>query len=76
MVATNPANDDERDRGYGVCFNCPYCGEALTPLLSVSPWHFYHCNNCGPISLPPNGRIRRTEPSDYGAATTATKRAS
>jgi hypothetical protein len=49
----------------GVPFNCPYCGRALVYLSSEREWHFYECEACGPITMPPNGRIRRTRSTDY-----------
>ena len=49
----------------GVPLNCPYCGELMAHLLSEEDWHFYHCETCGPITLPPDGLIRRTKASDY-----------
>ena len=51
--------------GYAVPLNCSYCGKAMTQLRSQGHWHFYQCERCGPITLPPNGQIRRTNPSDY-----------
>jgi hypothetical protein len=37
--------------------------------ISQNDWHFYQCEACGPITLPPNGLIRRTQKSDHAAAT-------
>jgi hypothetical protein len=52
----------------GVPLNCPYCGRALEHLHSEDDWHFYQCAQCGPITLPPNGLIRRSEASDYAVS--------
>ena len=49
--------------------NCPYCGCAMAHQISQNDWHFYQCEACGPITLPPNGLIRRTQKSDHAAAT-------
>ena len=47
--------------------NCPYCGRSMTYLARYEDWLFYRCepDGCGPITLLPGGRIRRTEESDY-----------
>ena len=49
--------------------NCPYCGRAMAHQISQNDWRFYQCEGCGPITLPPNGLIRRTQESDYAAST-------
>jgi len=39
----------------------------MTYLARYEDWLFYRCepDGCGPITLLPGGRIRRTEESDY-----------
>ena len=51
--------------GLPVPFNCPYCGLRMAHMLSEENWHFFQCEACGPISLPPDGRIRRSNATDY-----------
>ena len=48
--------------------NCPYCGRAMAHWGRQNHWLFYQCVMCGPITLLPNGLIRRTQASDYAAA--------
>ena len=52
---------------HSVPLNCRYCGQRLAHLLSQSEWHFYWCDTCGPMTIPPNGLPRRTDPTDYDA---------
>jgi len=51
-----------------VGLNCPYCGRAMAHQSSQNDWHFYRCVACGPITLPPDGLIRRTQERDFAAA--------
>ena len=53
--------------GLGAPVNCPLCGKRMAHLLSQAAWHFYWCDTCGPMTVPPNGLVRRTDPTDYDA---------
>ena len=39
--------------------NCPYCGARVEYRRTEGETHFYHCAKCGPLALPPDGRLRR-----------------
>jgi hypothetical protein len=49
----------------GLPLNCPYCGQRMAHVWRAEDWHFFECEACGPITMPPNGRIRRSTTSDY-----------
>ena len=36
--------------GGGLPLNCPYCGRLMVHLHSEDDWHFYDCEQCGPIT--------------------------
>jgi hypothetical protein len=50
--------------GFGIPLNCPYCGRLMAYFLSEGDWHFYDCEKCGPITLLPDGLMRRSEVTD------------
>jgi hypothetical protein len=37
----------------------------MAHVWRAEDWHFFECEACGPITMPPNGRIRRSTTSDY-----------
>lgn len=37
-------------------------------------WHFYQCEGCGPITLAPDGLMRRTRASDLEAVKSHAKK--
>jgi hypothetical protein len=39
--------------------NCPYCGARLQYARSDERTHLFQCWGCGPLILPPDGRLRR-----------------
>ena len=38
--------------------NCPYCGARLEYARSDENTHVFRCWGCGPLVLPPDGRLR------------------
>ncbi len=39
--------------------NCPYCGARVRRIRTEGETHFYRCQKCGPLALPPDGWLRR-----------------
>jgi hypothetical protein len=45
-----------------VSLHCPYCPRELAYERTEGETRFYRCSRCGPLALPPDGRIRRVLP--------------
>lgn len=46
--------------------SCPYCGLRLSWERCEGDMDYYRCMLCGPLVVPPDGRIRRVLPETRG----------